>query len=51
MITTKPKPILNTQKRKRKVHIPMNKVVKTQRKKARKEVKGIKKLSEKNKLQ
>ena len=34
-ITTKPKPILNTQERKRKIHIPMNKVVKTQRKRAR----------------
>lgn len=41
MITTMPKPTLNTQERKRKVRIPMNKVVKTQRKRARKTVKGI----------
>ena len=50
MITTKPKPILNTQERKRKVHIPMNKVVKTQRKKARKEVNGTKTLSRKKQI-
>ena len=41
MITTMPKPTLNTQERKRKVCIPMNKVVKTQRKRARKAVKRI----------
>ena len=41
MITTMPKPTLNTQERKRKVRTPMNKVVKTQRKRARKAVKRI----------
>ena len=50
MITTKPKPILNTQEGKRKVHIPMNKVVKTHRKKARKEVNGTKTLSRKKQI-